>query len=33
MWEYDAKTLARDLSAHIGYGMATAATFRALASR
>jgi hypothetical protein len=33
MWEYDAKTLARDLSAHIGYGMATAGTFRALASR
>lgn len=28
-----AKTLARDLSAHIGYGIATAGTFRALAGR
>jgi len=31
MWEYDAKTLAKDLSAHLGYGLGTAAAFRALA--
>jgi hypothetical protein len=28
-----AKTLAKDLSAHIGYGIATAGTFRAPAGR
>jgi hypothetical protein len=27
MWEYDAATLARDLSAHLVYGVATAAAF------
>jgi len=31
MWEYDAKTLGKDLSAHLGYGLGTAAAFRALA--
>lgn len=31
MWEYDAKTLARDLGAHLVYGLATAAAFRLLA--
>lgn len=30
MWEYDAKTLARDLAAHTVYGLATAGAFRAL---
>jgi hypothetical protein len=30
IWEYDAKTLAEDLSAHLVYGLATAATLRAL---
>jgi hypothetical protein len=30
IWEYDAKTLSQDLSAHLGYGLATAATFRLL---
>ena len=30
MWEYDAPTLAKDLSAHVVYGAATAATFAAL---
>ena len=30
IWEYDAKTLANDLSAHLVYGLATAATLRAL---
>lgn len=30
IWEYDAKTLADDLSAHLVYGLATAATLRAL---
>ncbi len=33
MWEYDAKTLYKDLSAHIAYGVATAATFKALVRR
>jgi uncharacterized membrane protein YagU involved in acid resistance len=32
IWEYDRKTLAKDLSAHIVYGAATAATFAALTS-
>jgi len=31
IWEYDAKTLAEDLSAHLVYGLATAAALRALA--
>jgi hypothetical protein len=26
IWEYDYKTLAKDLSAHLVYGLATAAT-------
>lgn len=30
MWEYDAKTLAKDLSAHLVFGLATAGAFRAL---
>lgn len=30
VWEYDATTLAKDLSAHMAYGNATAATFRLL---
>jgi hypothetical protein len=30
IWEYDAKTLAKDLSAHFAYGLGTAATFRLL---
>ena len=30
IWEYDLKTLANDLSAHLVYGLATAVTFRAL---
>jgi hypothetical protein len=33
IWEYDAKTLADDLSAHLVYGVATAATLRALSRR
>ena len=33
IWEYDAKTLADDLSAHLLYGVATAATFRLLSPR
>lgn len=33
IWEYDAKTLWMDLSAHIAYGLGTAATFRLLAAR
>jgi hypothetical protein len=32
MWEYDAETLWKDLSAHLVYGLATATTFRMLAS-
>ena len=31
MWEYDPKTLAKDWSAHLVYGVATATAFRALA--
>jgi hypothetical protein len=30
IWEYDAKTLARDLSAHLVFGLTTAAAFNAL---
>jgi len=30
IWEYDAKTLAKDLSAHMAYGLGTAAAFRIL---
>lgn len=33
IWEYDVKTLARDLGGHTVYGLATAAAFRALARR
>jgi hypothetical protein len=33
VWDYDARTLAKDLSAHLVYGTATAATFAALARR
>ena len=31
IWEYDIETLAKDLSAHLVFGTATAATFRLLA--
>lgn len=31
IWEYDPKTLAKDLSAHLAYGLATATTFKCLA--
>jgi hypothetical protein len=30
IWKYDGKTLGNDLAAHLVYGLATAATFRAL---
>ncbi|MGH3832982.1 MAG: hypothetical protein ACRDRS_21510 [Pseudonocardiaceae bacterium] len=33
MWENDAKTLWKDLSAHLVYGLATATAFRVLAGR
>jgi hypothetical protein len=33
LWEYDAKTLADDLSAHVVYGLATAAAFAGLVRR
>ncbi len=33
IWEYDARTLADDLSAHLVYGVTTAATFRLLCRR
>ncbi len=33
MWEYDAETLWKDLSAHLVYGLATATTFRVLTQR
>jgi hypothetical protein len=33
IWEYDAPTLAKDLSAHLVYGVVTAEAFRLLASR
>ncbi|MBW3662741.1 MAG: hypothetical protein KY469_06550 [Actinobacteria bacterium] len=32
MWEYDAQTLMKDLSAHIVYGLATSAAFATLTS-
>jgi hypothetical protein len=32
IWEYDAKTLAKDLSAHLVYGLATSTTLRLLAT-
>jgi hypothetical protein len=32
IWEYEAKTLAKDLSAHLVYGSGTATTFRLLSS-
>jgi hypothetical protein len=32
IWEYDAKTLAKDLSAHLLYGTVTAATFGLLST-
>ena len=31
IWEYDAKTLAKDFSAHLVFGVTTAAVFRGLA--
>jgi hypothetical protein len=33
IWEYDARTLAGDLSAHLVYGLSTAAVFNALSRR
>ncbi len=33
IWEYDASTLAKDLSAHLAYGLVTAESFRLLAGR
>ena len=33
IWEYDAQTIAKDLSAHLLYGVATAETFRLLTWR
>jgi hypothetical protein len=33
IWEYDAKTLANDLSAHLVYGLATATALRLLSNR
>jgi hypothetical protein len=33
IWEYDAATLARDLSVHLVYGVATAVAFSAAARR
>jgi hypothetical protein len=33
IWKYDLKTLAKDLSAHLVFGTATAATFRLLTRR
>jgi hypothetical protein len=32
IWEYDRETLAKDLSAHLVYGLATATTFRLLSA-
>ncbi len=32
IWKYDAKTLAKDLSAHLAFGLGTAAAFRLLAA-
>jgi hypothetical protein len=33
IWKYDAKTLGKDLSAHLVYGLTSATVFRALACR
>lgn len=33
IWDYDRRTLAKDLSAHLVYGIATAAAFRLLSPR
>jgi hypothetical protein len=33
IWEYDRRTLARDLSAHLVFGLATAAVFTGLSAR
>ncbi len=33
IWEYDGETLAKDLGAHLAYGLTTAAVFRALSPR
>jgi hypothetical protein len=33
IWEYDAKVLAKDLSAHLVYGLATATAFKLLSPR
>jgi hypothetical protein len=33
IWKYDSKTLARDLSAHLVYGLGTAGTLRLLGTR
>lgn len=33
MWEYDPETLGKDLSAHLVFGLGTAAAFRALTAR
>jgi uncharacterized membrane protein YagU involved in acid resistance len=33
IWQYDAETLAKDLSAHMAYGLATAITFRILTAK
>ena len=33
IWEYDAKTLAKDWSGHLSYGTTTATTFSILALR
>jgi hypothetical protein len=33
IWEYDAKTLSRDLSAHLVYGVVTASAFQLLSAR
>jgi hypothetical protein len=33
IWEYDRRTLAKDLSAHLVYGLATAAALRALSGQ
>jgi hypothetical protein len=32
IWEYDVKTLGKDLGAHLVYGLTAAATFRAMSS-
>jgi hypothetical protein len=33
IWEYDRRTLTKDLSAHLVYGLTTAATFALLSPR